>query len=446
MIRRLSIIFALVAFSAQAQEEPSDEEREETIEGVDSLADAIIFMTGPRWEGRRTEPPPTIPRPRGGYRIDSISHALSVHADPSTPPEHAEVVLAELERVADWLVDEGWEAPLADGGRGDTPGFDLYLFPNSALATAYADTSARWSFLDAVSAFGVVDPALKGDDLHAAVISAYTQALALNLDPAEPESWRRATGTWMAWRALGDFGGAARQQQEEPWRSWIASSADGGAGGALLLAMLSERHGRHFVRDLWQFTRQRTWDGIDLRASPDMWQVLDRAIEMAGDKLHSLIEDFAVARWYLGDRDEHSEFHALDGMDGTITPEFEARLEDMPEHTPAGKPLDVFGSAYAWVDVRGAPEGSRLRVWLRGEYGVEWALTGSRIAEDGSELGRLSAPPRRGDRRSYLPVELTSDTTHVLVSVTNLSHRLPDADDPDPNARSFRLIFDLVQD
>lgn len=119
----------------------------------------------------------------------------------------------------------------------------------------------------------------------------------------------------------------------------------------------------------------------------------------------------------------------------------------MPAHTPAGVPLEVFGSAYAWVDVRGAPPGSRLRVWLRGEYGVEWALTGSRIAEDGRELqGHVSAPPRRGDRRSYLPVELTPETTHVMVSVTNLSHRLPDADDPDPNARAYRLIFDIVTD
>lgn len=446
MIRRLSIVLAIISLvpRVQAQDEPSDEE--ESIEGLDSLADAIIWMTSQRWEGRRTEPPALVSRPEGGYRLDSVSHALSVHADPATSPAHAEKVLAELERVADWLLDEGWERPLADGGLGGTPGFDLYLLPTSDLANAHADPSARWSFLDAVSAFAVVDPALSGVELTAAVTSAFTQALLLNLDPAEPETWRRATGTFMAWRATGDFGGAVRQQQDEPWRSWIADAADGGAGGALLLAMLSERHGKHFVRELWQFTRQRTWDGIDLRASPDMWQVLDRAVEMAGDKLHSMIEDFAVARWFLGERDAHSELHALDGLDGTIVPEFEAKLADMPEHTPAGTPLDVFGSAYAWIDVRGAPEGSRLRVWLRGEYGVEWALTGSRIAEDGRELGRLSAPPRRGDRRSYLPVELTPDTTHVMVSVTNLSHRLPDADDEDPNARAYRLIFDVVTD
>ena len=440
-LRKLVIVLVFCAAPARAQ--APIEENEETIEGLDSLADAIVWMTSRRWEGRRTPPPPVVSRPVGGYRVDSLSHPLSVHADPETSIEHAETVLSELEHVADWLLVEGWDAPLADGGLGGTAGFDLYLLP----CDAHADPSARWSFLDAVSSFAVVDPALTGSELQAAVAHAYTQALLLNLDPAEARPWRRATGAWMAWRATGDFGGAVRWQQEQPWRSWIAKAADEGSGGALLLALLSERHGHEFVRELWQFTRQRTWDGIDLRASPDMWQVLDRAVEMAGDKLHSMIEDFAVARWFLDARREHSEFRALDGIDGTIVPEFEVALADLPEHTPAGAPLEPFGSAYALVDVRGAPAASRLRVWLRGEYGVEWALTASRLDASGRELARLSAPPRRGDRRSYLPVELTADTTHVMVSITNLSHRLPDADDEDdPNARAYRLIFDVVTD
>lgn len=448
MIRRLHCLAQIAGLvllagcaSARAQE-PSEDE---SIEGLDSLADAIIFMTGRRWEGRRTEPPQLVSRPQGGYRLDSVTHDVSVHADGNV--EVAEHALVELERAADWLLDEGWERPLPDGGRGGTPGFDLYLIPTEELAGAHADSAARWSYLDAVSAFGVVDPGLKGDDLRAAVVSAYTQALLLNLDPAEPRTWRRATGAYMAWRVTGEFGAAVRQQQDEPWRGWVANAADDGSGGALLLAMVTQRHGDQFVRDLWQFTRQRTFDGIDLRASPDMWQVLDRAVELAGDKLHSMVEDFAAARWYLGERDQHTEFRQLDGLDGTVKPSFELALADLPKHTPAGHALDVFGSAYAIVDVRGAPRGSRLRVWLRGEYGVEWALTASRINEEGREVtGRLSAPPRRGDRRSYLPVELTEETTHVMVSVTNLSHRLPDADDPDPNARAFRLIFDLAND
>ena len=167
---------------------------------------------------------------------------------------------------------------------------------------------------------------------------------------------------------------------------------------------------------------------------------------MSGERLHDLMTELAVARWWLGDRDAHRVFPTLRGLgSGATVPVFEAVARaDLPHYSKTGPEVEVFGSQYALVDVRGAPAESRLRVWLRGEYGVEWALTGSRLDASGRELGRLSAPPRRDDGRSYLPVELTPDTTHVLVSVTNLSHRLPDADDDDPNARAFRLIFDLV--
>jgi hypothetical protein len=114
---------------------------------------------------------------------------------------------------------------------------------------------------------------------------------------------------------------------------------------------------------------------------------------------------------------------------------------DLPRHTPASEEIHPYGSGYAIVDVRDAPRGAQLRVWLRGEYGVEWALVAVRLGPDGRERGRMSAPPRR-EPRSYVPVDLVDDTTSVLVAVTNLSNRLPDADSVDENVRAFRLILD----
>ncbi|HJL30232.1 MAG TPA: hypothetical protein RMI62_14240, partial [Polyangiaceae bacterium LLY-WYZ-15_(1-7)] len=308
----------------------------------------------------------------------------------------------------------------------------------------------------------VVDEGLRGDELRVAVGTAWGQAVGLRLDPAEAAGWRRATGAYLAWRWTGRFGPADGLEaiQRAPWQPWIAAPVepleepvldDGGEGGGLLLAMLSQRHdggSGAFVRGLWQLTRQRTWDGIDLRADPDLWQALEHAVDQSGQQLEAQLEDFAVARWFLGARDGHAIFPALRGLPDAAapTPLYEVALADLPEHTAASPELAPYGTVYALVDVRGHPARSRLRAWLRGEYGVEWAFSASHLDASGAELGRLSAPPRADDGRSYLPVELTPDTTHVMLAATNLSHRLPDADDPDPNARAVRMIFDLVQD
>lgn len=449
----LLALVSLLLSPAVVGSQPPTEREPSTLEGLDEMADAIVWMTTRRWEGARTPAPEPQARPTADYRLDTPLAPLSVHAEASVPVEKAERVLAILVGAAARLDREGWPSPLLDGGLGGTRGFDLYLSPTDALADARSDGRMIASYLDAAIAHAVVDPSLEGTDLESAVVSAYAQALLLNLDPAEARTWRRATGAWLAWRATGQMGPARAeaQQQQESWRSWVAGAADEGSGGGLLLAMLSERHDGGtgtFVRDVWQLARQRTWDGHELRAAPDLWQAFDRALSLAGEQLHALIEDLAAARWFLGARDRHTLFPSLTGLgpDATVQPLFTFAAEDMPAHSRASMPIQTFGSAYALVDVRGAPPQSRLRVWLRGEYGVEWALSASRLDGTGRELARVSAPPRRGDRRSYVPVELSGDTTHVMVCVTNLSHRLPDADDPDPNERAFRLIFDLVQE
>ncbi len=446
-------LLGLVLTAAVATAQEPTKRETSTLEGLDDLADAIVWMTTRRWEGPRTTAPEPQARPIADYRLDAPLVPISVHAEASVPVAKAQNVLDILIGAAARLESEGWPSPLFDGGLGGTRGFDLYLSPTDALADARSDGRMVASYLDAAIAHAVVDPSLEGIDLESAVISAYSQALALNLDPAEARQWRRATGAWLAWRATGQMGPAQAEveQQQQSWRSWISGAADDGSGGALLLAMLSERHDGGtgtFVRDVWQLARQRTWEGHELRAAPDLWQAFDRALSLAGEQLHALVEDLAAARWFLGARDQHTLFPALAGLgpDATVQPLFSFTAADMPAHSGASMPLQPFGSGYALVDVRDAPAQSRLRVWLRGEYGVEWALSASRLDAAGRELARVSAPPRRGDRRSYVPVELTEDTTHVMVCVTNLSHRLPDADDPDPNERAFRLIFDLVQE
>lgn len=434
-------------------EEVDDTPRNSVMPGLDGVADALVALTARRWEGPRVPWPEETERPPSVVSVRSARMPLAVHGDAS--PERLEAVLDAFEGVAAYVHAGGFPLPFPDGSLGGGPAFDLYLAPTDRLATAAPDRPLGWSFLDGVSAHAILDPGVPTDDLEPCIAQAYGEAIALEQDPAEAPAWHRALGAFLAWQYTGRLGcaDALDRQQSDAGLPWIGhgdlTSADHGAGGGLLLAMISQRHDGGdgaFVRELYQLARQRTWEGSELRGAPDLWQALERSVELGGDRFESMMEDFSVVRGFLGPRDAHSPMQALRGLGpGAAAPlVFEVALEDMPHHTVAGPELQTFGTVFALVDVRGAPAQSRLRVWLRGEYGVEWGLTGSRLAADGRELARLSAPPRRQDRRSYLPVELTPDTTHVLVGITNLSHRLPDDDEPDPNGRGFRLIFDVV--
>ena len=87
-----------------------------------------------------------------------------------------------------------------------------------------------------------------------------------------------------------------------------------------------------------------------------------------------------------------------------------------------------------------------LREVCEGEYGVEWSLVGMRVGEGDREISRTRAPARDRDPHSYLSIELLEDTREVVLAVTNLSGRGPDADEPDDHARSFRLTVDRAGD
>ena len=427
------------------------EERTSVMPGIDEMADALVTLTARRWEGPRTAWPLERERPEPVASLRSEDLPLAVHG----PPGILGPALEDLEEVAAYAIAGGFAVPFPDGSLGGGPSFDVYIQPTEALVEVHSDRPLGWSFLDGVTAHGVMDPAIPAGDRLACLAQLYGEAIALEQDPAEAPGWHRAFGAFLAWELTGRFGcaDAIDRQQSDAGLPWIGAgehtSGDGGAGGGLLLAMISQRHDGGdgaFVRELYQLARQRTWEGEQLRAAPDLWQALERSTEIAGDRFGSMMEGFSVVRGFLGEADANSPMRMLRGLGpGASAPVvFDLSLADLPHHTAAGPELQPFGTVFARVDVRGAPAQSRLRIWLRGEYGVEWGLTASRLNAAGRELARLSAPPRRHDRRSYLPMELTEDTTHVLVGITNLSHRLPDDDLPDASGRAFRLIFDLV--
>ena len=431
---------------------------------IDAVAAVLAAAASPRWTGQRVDRPASIARPSGAsIVVRSALRPLTVHVDPhSARVRLAEEALSALEAAHDVMVETGWSLPAPDGERGDSAGFDLYLADlQDDVYAARADSDLPMAFLDASAAYAVVDPDVDSTLFAACVTQAYVDASLLGTDPAEAPQWRRATSAWLAWMITGRFGcdeDEVARAMAEPGRAPIpdrgayeaqdGATDDGqpihGAGGAVWLALLDAYHSDgtgKFVREAWQFARQRTWDGQALRGSPDLFQVMRAMFPQDAEKLEDVVEAVALSRWLAGTPAAPSR--AVRAIPRLAAPVSKAlSWESLPRRVRVDEsPLRAFGTGYVVVDTRGAAPRTTLRVWLRGEYGTTWSLVGARMDAQGRVLSQLSTPPRRTPR-SYLLIELLESTDHVLIAVSNLAPRLPDADALDINERAFELLVD----
>lgn len=443
MKSNLACVALALALQTQAAEAQGD------LLDADGMAEAIVSMTSPVWTGPRTPAPAQVERPKEpSLAIRSPYALLTVHAEPGVSHQTQRDVLRALERARARLDASSWPQPISDGDLGGGPEVDLYL--TAALPTgAYSDGLVPWTYLDRASTFGVLNPAIPNALLDACVTAVYADALLMSLDPAEASAWRRATAAWLAWQLTGSFGcdDAVTRQQAEPFRSWVGGAAGDGAGGAMWLAHLSARHdggsGR-FVRDVWLLASQRTWEGTELRAEPDLWSAIETAVERSGDRLLDNVEELAVLRWFVGRGESSKGFVA--SMDSHAQVPISRKLQRLPTRMIAERPLASFGSAYMVMDAAVWKHSKHLRAWLNGEYGVRWSFVAVQLDGHGNEVFRISAPHTGATPKAYLPIELDDTTRSLLFVVTNLSNALPDADEVDVHERAFELIVDRAED
>jgi hypothetical protein len=439
----LACVALAVALQTQAAEAQGD------LLDADGVAEAIVSMTSPVWTGPRIPAPAQVQRPGGpSLAIRSPYALLAVHAEPGVSYQTHRRVMRALERARARLDALGWTQPISDGDLGGGPEMDLYL--TAALPTgAYSDGLVQWTYLDRASTFAVLNPATPVALLDACVTAVHADALLMSMDPAEASAWRQATAAWLTWQLTGSFGcdDAVPRQQAEPFRSWVGGAAGDGAGGAMWLAHLSARHdggsGR-FIRDVWALASQRTWEGTDLRAEPDLWSAIETAVERSGDRLLDNVEELAVLRWFVGRGEARNGFVA--SMDSDAQVPISRRLQRLPARMSPDPPLASFGSAYVIMDAAAWNDSRRLRAWLNGEYGVRWSFVAVQLDENGNEAFRISAPHTRATPAAYLSIELDDTTRALLFVVTNLSNGLPDADEPDVHERAFELIVDRADD
>ena len=493
---------------AQASEPAADELTPVGIltGGMAAYVDALVADTGP-WTGQRVPSPVASPRPESALRLEGEAWPVAVHGS-AHDAEIGAAWLEALEAAHVLLTHDGWPLPSPDGGRGGTDGLDVYLVESLVEQLGDAEREPD-SLLDPIertrhtrrSASRLDAPWFAGarpDDGHdAAVVHALVardvprdrvESCALQVlasaglfahDPAEAEGLREATAAWLAWSYTGHFGcdeDALVRQQHASERALLAHDPRDGEGAALFIGAMAARHDgleTGFLRDAWFMARQRTREGEGLRGEPDLVRVLMQASTLAHDPMDRVVESLAVARFFAGTHEGvtgRADIPLLAQLptDATVPVFARSTWERLPRTLrPAehAAPLEPWGSAYARLDVRGAPSGAQLRVWLDGELGTEWSLIAVRLDAGGRERGRTRAPPTRR-ARGYIPLELgAGETAEVVLVVTNLPdddddrdaqvgasrdatiagrlHRPGlDPDAPSPGPHGFRLIVD----
>jgi hypothetical protein len=436
------------------------------------------------WRGPRVPWPLPEARPSSQVTLHSARWPVSVHGSGDAHWVEA------LDAAYDLLDEQGWPLPPADGGRGETDGFDLYVVsslrarapqgrdvwpaPDAPdepvrMSDAYFDVPVFDAALDSGIVFSAVHQDVPRDRYLGCAVQLVAEAGLYAADPAEAPALRHATGAWLAWRLTGAFGcdeEALVRQQRESARAFLDHDDAGASGGAIWLDAISQRHDggeTEFMRNAWTLSRQFTNDAGDMRSEPDVLRVLGQAGLLVHDPLDRVTEQLAVSRYFSGRGT--SDVGILRALNVPVPVFAEARWSALPRTLRFGETgLEIWGSAYARVDTSEAPSGSILRVWLQGEPGTEWSLVAVRLDAEGRELGRTRAPQTR-TARGFIPVELAQGAHEVVLVVTNLpddddrrdsnvalstdSHLTPyyfraglDLDDVVMMPRTFRLIVD----
>ena len=403
-------------------------------DSIDALARFMVEST----QGKQ----PTVPylqgvRPDLPVALCSIELPLCVHASDEAAAG-AQTWLAELEAALAAIEQLGFPVPQPDRGLGGTFELDVYLSAAIAegdsnpeggprRAAGEQDGPLDASLLDAATTYARIDPNVVPGQRTACAIEALAEAGLRADDPAESTLASGAVAAFVAYLATGSYGCVDRIEEVQlaPELGLAGSEVDAIASLQLALLLISRRHDGGdgaFIRDVWQLSRQKSGSVDALRVSPSFFEALDRALKNAGESFELITEEVGIARYFAtrGDRDGGS--HALPAMPASIgVPVVPIKpFAELPAHLPVHEPLlGPLGSAYAHIDTSGAPAGSRLDIWLRGDIGPRLSLTAVRLDAQGREVGRLTAPARHVPQ-SFLPIELSADTASVLFVVTAL--------------------------
>lgn len=400
--------------------------RAQLADAINSWSDATVGLRTGKWGGPRVPFPTPDARPPDGGALSSLRWPVRVHVSSPAQAARAELVLAAAEATFESLYASGLMHSFGDGGQGGSGERDLYLLEHGVSgAGASIDPSPSFAELDSARAFALLDARVSEERLFVCTAQALIEAELLELDPAESEVVRKSGAAYFAWLISGEFDcdGPPRSRAEAgPFAQQDRAS------GARWLAALGARQDNNrgrFVDDMWQFARQRTWEGRDLRASPDLIEVIAKALSLENDSLSLVAAELAEQL--------------------VTSAQTEARVyswAELPLFVGDAR-LSPLGSVHLSVRLGEPRPGRRLRVFTQGEPGARYTLVATRRDRAGKALSRIELEPRR-DPSGQLSVELDDSTYEVLVTLTHVDDGTPDFDAPSP-PRNVSITVDHKQ-
>jgi hypothetical protein len=384
-----------------------------------------------------------------------------VHAADGTAAHDVLGALGDLEQAHAGLVGAlGLPPPLSDGALGGGPEFDLYLtgtrtltgtrsVPLSQRAAAGRDPpdAGRW---DRASAFGLLDPSTRGACVRPHLVArSFASAIVWGIDAGELPAVRDAAAAYLAEivapcatvtaELLDDFQAHPERALTEP--SETVGDAVGFAFPAYLDATLGAGSPGSLPLALAMIGSQKTpAESFSWHNEPDLFDVLRGALAARKSvfTISDLLLDFAVARLFMGDRDDgnHPPGTAWAGSFGRVRFDWSVPFASLPRRLAPLSPIDPTGASYIYVDLAKAPARSRLAFRAEWEAPVpfRWAIV--RIRPDGSEASRVLVTPQARSTSAERNVEDLDGLSAVVVVGVNVGDI--DLKSPfDPDERPF---------
>lgn len=378
-------------------------------------------------------------RPETSARVCSFREPVCVHASSGAPSQLLLDTLADLEHARTALVRVlGLPSPLPDGSLGGSPAFDLYLTDPSRRSggairpvVVERDEPAIGE-PDRASAFALLDANLEGCERGNLVTRAVASAIGLGIDAAEDDTLRESRAAYLA-ELVTPCGAVTRSLvddfQRHPERAIFSSANDVEPARGLLFPWyldltLGTRTPGILPFALTAASRQHTPLGSFIWVDePDIFDSLRASLASREppQKLSGLLLDFAVARAFVGNRDDgmHMPETRWTGESGRVRFDWSVPFTSLPRSLAPRLPIEPTGASYLWVDLEGAPREARVTFRAEWEPPVlfRWAIV--RVRKDGTEASRVTVTGQDGATSATQVIEAIDDLAGLLIVGTN---------------------------
>jgi hypothetical protein len=346
-----------------------------------------------------------------------------------------------------------YPAPLGDGARGGTPGLDLYLLGGGASDEPEIGADPAQPTQDSAPGFCVTG----GTHLTLQdAVRCVAGAIALRLDAAETPAIRSAYASYLAVLLAGPDESAiasADDAQSNPqihslsreitglsqaganWFAFLDEELSVGAPGDLPTMMLS------LSRSVTTGTHPE-WNN-----EPDIFDVLRRSLNGDPRAYADLFGKWAVARAFMGDRNDGSHRPALHwlGSSGRLAFDWKIAYSSLPRKVASARAIEPMGTSAVWLDLDGVPLGARLGVQIEWEEPVSfrWLVVG--VDREGREVARWDVPYlERGTRveKTLMNYEHAAGLMFIGINLGGVDLQHPFDPDSEPwEAHAYTLYL-----